>query len=750
MRLSKKIGVLIYTLFWSISFSSYSQEGVDPIIYNIELMEQPFGMLKTNKANSFDSTIIYFTDTLSLPFFDDFCKNRIQQYNGSVTDPGIESEVYFSLLDSVGTAFPAGTMFTRSQTFKRVYDANLGTTTIINFPSREIRYSNLAVYPPVYEDVTVYPPYYIYDTIGIPNIPDTIYIPGADLVQATATQFFLNIQEPSALWLDDEAYHNYRFAVDPWSLGVMTFDGTDSKGYPYAIGTTITGYADHLTSKPIDLSGYSEADSLYISFLYQMEGFGDVPEDIDSLILQFKDVSTDQWRRIWAAGGGVGSTPFKMAHIPIKNEIYFTDAFQFRFVNRARLSGALDHINLDYVNVRAFSGMQDTLIEDFAMVYPTKSLLERYSSVPWDHYKNDPSGKMNTDWQIVVRNSYLNGGANITSANGAKVMVYHDAVMDGQFSINGQALVNYNPPSQPIPDYAPRTTYTSYHDISGYQFPTNLPGNHQDFKVVTVANVPVGSNYPPNDTSYSYQTFRNYYSYDDGSAEKAYGPEGTQARLAIQYDPYMADTIIGVDICFVPTVINVTNFLFQLTIWDDNNGRPGAVIYEDNGFNLRQPSYGYGRNGFTTYWTENPVPISGKFYVGWKQLDATRLGVGLDCNTDRKEYTYYSVDFGTTWWQSEIPGSVMVRPIFSTLMNDEMDVPKMERKSFEVYPNPTANSVTIKGELTGSETFVLRDLTGRELRRTQDVSIDLQDEPAGFYFIEVLGAYANTIKVIKR
>lgn len=727
-----------------------AQEAEAPIIYNLELMDSPMGMLKSNVSNSIDSTFVYSTDTLSLPFFDEFSKNKIQTYEASPTDPGVTSEVFYSLLDENDDAFPMGVAFTRVQTFRKIFNVNTGASSTQNFPATIVKYSDLSRYPVTYETVNAYPAYYIYDTVGIVNSPDTIHLSVPDLTQKKATQFFKKISEPNTLWLDDNAYHNYRFAIDPWSLGVMTFDGLDNKGYPYAIGTTTRGYADYLTTKPIDLSNNSLADSLYLSFLYQFEGFGDEPEDNDSLVVQFLNTQTGRWGNVWSKPGRRGDGKFYLAHIPIKNTAYLGNNFQFRVVNYGDLSGALDHFHIDYVHLRAYSGKQDTLIEDFAMVYPTKSLLERYSSVPWDHYRNNPLGKMNTKMEIVVRNSYLNGGANITSANGAKVNVFHNNVAEGNFAINGQAMVGYDPPTQPVPDYAPRTTYTSYHPINGYQFDPNKPGTHQRFEVVTVANVPVGSNFTANDTSVVYQDFRNYYAYDDGSAEKAYGTHGSQSRVAVQFEPYEADTIIGVMINFVPTVKVVTNYLFQVFIWKDNNGKPGEVIYEDNSFNLRQPSYGYGRNAFVEYWTEVPVFVTGKFHIGWKQLDAPILGVGLDKNNDQSQYTSFSIDNGSTWTASEISGSLMVRPIFSTSMNDEMSVPVIEKQSYIAYPNPTFDKVTIKGEFTGVEQFVLRDLTGREIQRTTEPTMDLTNEPIGIYFIQVEGAYANTIKVVKR
>ena len=184
-----------------------------------------------------------------------------------------------------------------------------------------------------------------------PNDPDTIWIPDAEIFQDSATQFFAPVSDQQKIWLDSYAFHNYTMAYNPWSIGVATFDGLDENGFPYAIGTTTSGPADYLTSKPIDMSGVSSADSVYFSFLYQAQGLCDAPEAGDSLYLQFYEKGTDQWNDIWTGGGLTADTSFDFAHILIDSSIYFNDYFQFRFYNRGGLSGSLDHYHLDYVNV---------------------------------------------------------------------------------------------------------------------------------------------------------------------------------------------------------------------------------------------------------------------------------------------------------------------------------------------------------------------------------------------------------------
>lgn len=157
-------------------------------------------------------------------------------------------------------------LFTNQATFRRIYNATTSTTNDIPFSDTLIKVGNLMQYPVVYNTLSLYPPYYIYDTIGIPDISDTIWITNPAYFQDSARQFFQTITDSSKIWIDHFAYHNYRFGVNPRSLGVATFDGLNENGYPYQIGTNVTNYGDKLTSKPINMGNYDASDSVYFSF----------------------------------------------------------------------------------------------------------------------------------------------------------------------------------------------------------------------------------------------------------------------------------------------------------------------------------------------------------------------------------------------------------------------------------------------------------------------------------------------------
>ena len=697
------------------------------------------------KIGTIDSSFIYSTDTVGLPFFDDFTTNKIQQYIPDFSSSLATSELYYYLIDQA-TALPLANdlFFTNQVTFHRYFDPAEGTFTDTIFTPQAINIADFSSYPVDYEPVDLYPPYYIYDTLGPGDESDTVWIQNPPFFQDSARQFFLPVSDPSLLWVDNYVYHNYRFGDHPRTLGVMTFDGLDESGYPYAIGTTSSGYADVLTSKPIDLSGMSPADSVYISFIYQPQGFGDEPESTDSLLLEFFDSSNNQWNRIWGDTGR-NVSPFRIVHLPLTGNNYFTDAFQFRFRNYGGLSGSLDHFHLDMVYLREATppAYIDTVFKDFSFVYPVNSLLNDYTSVPWDHYKESIDNKMSAAMEVVV----FNGSSGPENYQDGAVEISYAGVSEGDFILQGFTLAE-----QQI-NYAALDFATSYHDLkSGYEFPRDLSGVYEEFDVRVNASAQY-PNYEPNDSTAFTQGFYNFYSYDDGSAEAAFGPTGAQARLAIHFEAYQPDSLIGVKLCFVPSVNDVSNKLFLLTVWDDENGEPGAVLYEDDVFNPRNPTYSQDKNQYLDYYFIDTmkVPVGNSFFIGWRQLDPERLNLGFDRNIDQSDEIFYSVNGGVSWLVSPFSGSAMVRPIFSTQMDASLGLIEPETESIQIliFPNPVRDEVFIKNAGESLNEKLLLDAAGRVLMSTMEDSFDLQTLDSGIYFISVPQHSEKRYKVIK-
>ncbi|MFM6945819.1 MAG: T9SS type A sorting domain-containing protein [Flavobacteriales bacterium] len=731
----------LFVVIGSLSFAQGIEMG--PVTRNFQLAERPQQLKST--TNLIDSTFFYTPDTLSLPFFDEFSSDKFQKYIVDYSAPGLTQQQFYQLLDPLNLqALPSTTAFTDQATFRRIFDITTSSYTDSIFPTVAVKVGDFTAFPIVYQTLNLYPPYYIYDTIGVPDTPDTVWVQNPSFIQDQATIFFSTLNDPNALWLDNFAYRNARFAVNPRSLGVVTFDGLDQYGFPYAIGTSLTNTADYLHSKPLDLSPYTAEDSLYFSFLVQPQGFGDIPESSDSLIVEFYAKDLDQWIWIWSMPGDTVK-PFQVVHIPVTNAQFFKKGFQFRFRNYGALSGSLDHFHIDYVHLRAQSDIADTLFKDFAWVYPINTLLETYTAVPWDHYKASTTNHMSSAVSVSIHNGSSNPENNSTagqinySYNGT---VQASAGMPGFVLSNGQL------------NYAPQTTYNSDHDLSAIPFATNLPGDEQVFRVKgsIAAQFP---NLGLNDTTGFYQSFSNFYSYDDGSAEAAFGPTGAQARLAIQFDAYEPDSLLGLAIHFVPSVTDVSSKLFLISVWSNENGHPGQLLYEDDVFFPRTPAYGNDRDIFVNYFFPDTQKISvpESFFVGWRQLDPERLNLGLDRNIDHSDKVQYSVDGGFTWYTSPFEGSAMLRPIFSTALDASLGVANLNtpKPQWSCYPNPSSGIVNfVVPQQFENNLIQISNMQGQVVGQSMGAEFDTTSLPDGIYMLQCLGSNMTPLKLIVR
>ena len=109
-------------------------------------------------------------------------------------------------------------------------------------------------------------------------------------------------------------------------------------GYPYDWSSpSATGLSDVLTSKPINLLG--TVGDVYFSFLYQGGGIGEVPDQFDSLTLEFWSPVTSQWFSVWNTTGSSSST-FTQVLFEVSSAQYKQDGFQFRFKSYGSLTGS--------------------------------------------------------------------------------------------------------------------------------------------------------------------------------------------------------------------------------------------------------------------------------------------------------------------------------------------------------------------------------------------------------------------------
>jgi hypothetical protein len=209
--------------------------------------------------------------------------------------------------------------------------------------------------------------------------------------------------------------------------------------------------------------------------------------------------------------------------------------------------------------------------------------------------------------------------------------------------------------------------------------------------------------------------------------------------VALKYHAYEADELGGVAMLFnqVYDSLNL-GYYFTLLVWDDLDGRPGRVIWEDE--EDHTPAYSGSYPGFTRYNFSRPVPVDGTFYVGWRQYNEYLLNVGLDLNNRPSSVMFYN--FQGQWESSEAPGVIMCRP-FLYREPTHIGNPDEEASILHIYPNPTRDRIHViwPGPMNSDEVRLeLFDASGRTvaLFRTRSDSYDLSSLQPGIYFIRAL------------
>jgi len=200
-------------------------------------------------------------------------------------------------------------------------------------------------------------------------------------------------------------------------------------------------------------------------------------------------------------------------------------------------------------------------------------------------------------------------------------------------------------------------------------------------------------------------------------------------------------------------VTDLSNKLFLLTVWDDNGGEPGEVIYQDDLFFPRQPSYDYNAEMFTDYMfiDTQKVHVGGTFYIGWRQFDPDRLNVGLDANVINNDKTFYSIDGEVSWDQSNIEGSIMINPIFSTSFDTVLGLESQkieDEVQIKIYPNPSSNFLNIESDIEIKKVELI-NIQGQKIVETNQSQLDLTDIPNGIYFLRVNDVH-GPFKIIKK
>ena len=578
-------------------------------------------------------------------------------------------------------------------------------------------------------------------------------------------------------WEGFQVYVNDHFAIDPPSIGVATFDGLNSAGQAYNPDAPDQASlpVDTLTSRPIDLNGLRDVDSVVLSFFYQATGRGEQINAQDSLVLEFladsvvaylsparEQIDTilrNQWLPVWSRQGPRPRDQFNYVSLQVpfdSSRAFYHEGFRFRFRAFGSATGAGDHWHLDYLTLdKGRESNAEPFYNDIAVYRRPLGFLTEYTRIPLSHYNEDPGRFFRQTDTLYVRN--LRNTAQ-TIRNG---ITFRDVDTDQDlqrttdisslFDESGGLGLNYalKGPNASAPVFLSRDKAV-------------LEMEHR----VNIGS-PTGDSRPENDTLRFRQILAYDYAYDDGSAESSLGFREVrdEARFALKFVPAKSDQLQGVGLMFNQFLGPVVGQTFDINIWtaiaeegpDDNDEL--AYAFEDV-----EVSFPNDNNGFAYFELPDPVRVRANqaFYIGWSQTEDFRLLIGLDKNyVDFKppgqnanslpfhpEMFFFVSDRWNRVPDTVFRGAPMIRAYMADETipdnpNPDLDkTPDDEEARFVLAPNPVrGTTVGLEAQASAGRYDILTP-AGALLRTGRyeegNNSLDLSGLQTGLYLIRLI------------
>ena len=361
--------------------------------------------------------------------------------------------------------------------------------------------------------------------------------------------------------------------------------------------------------------------------------------------------------------------------------------------------------------------------------------------MPWDHYKVNPEEFMGDSAYTVLRNNDTtevptNFSLQINDYTGAErfdVLSSTATVNPGRICGNETNSCNVIGGSSNLRS-----------DISTLvtQFPTDQEVTFDSTYFELQFTIGPNDNLPGNDVRVEKQEFYNYYAYDDGTAESAYGLGELEnvGRVAVKYNIKKTDVLRSIQLYLNPVAFDLSNEPVQLAVWTGNE-EPGDTLWTSPSLNLNYTEH---INYFYHYFLDRELQVNegSNIFVGWIQQPATnqKFSVGFDKRSDNSDKVFYNLS--NSWNQSSIPGSIMIRPVFGQAY-DWVGVNDADnQEELLVYPNPSNGQVFIQERYAGqlrSAGIQVYDMSGRTVHQQvgYNGSLRLGTLQSGIYILRV-------------
>ncbi|MCB2408075.1 T9SS type A sorting domain-containing protein [Hymenobacter lucidus] len=533
---------------------------------------------------------------------------------------------------------------------------------------------------------------------------------------------------------------NNRFVLAPPSRGAVTFDGLKSNGQPYGSFFSDT---DTLTSQPIDLSGLSAADNVYLSYFWQAGNIFSAPTAASSsrqifLQLEFLD-NTGSWRQIWIQRSQGVRTGFRQLLFPVTEARYLHAGFRFRFHssgNQSNVDGD-DAWSIDYVRLDRNRSAADSTNRDIATSRPLGSLLKRYTAMPvWQYNANPtPSNELNDVIGTTVNNlgpgpagtpvnwfgrlQVLPTGTVTTTASGGKSLDPH--TRQTPISVDARTLAIPLTPEEKVLRH-------SIYLLTGE----------------TAASATVR-----NDTITRVTELKNYYAYDDGTPEATLSIErfstGAPRYRAYRFDLNKPDQVRSLRI--YPILPAAAGRVITANVWDDQSGTPAAQPKATQSITI--PATLPAGQSYIDIIFAAPVPVSGTFYLGYGHgpFGNSVVPFALDLNNAPPAGYFLKSTFGV-WENASFDystvggapaGSIIMRAVMTNNSTVTATTDSQTAAAYSLYPNPSSGLVRVDGRYARAAVLdaLGRPVWAQPVGQLGQPELDLRALAGGVYLVQL-------------
>jgi hypothetical protein len=512
------------------------------------------------------------------------------------------------------------------------------------------------------------------------------------------------------------AYVSNRLASEPLTRGTVTLDGLRANGLPYTPGSaSIYSATDTLTSQPIDLSGYSTASQLYLSYAWQAGTLAGSPVASGGatpvfLTLEFLD-SAGRWNSIWTYNAENKTTRFRQQIFPLDQAVYFHSGFRFRFRASGNRASSRDAFGLDYIYLNNNRTASDTTFQDIATSRGLSSPLQNFTAMPAWQYAASATSPLNPAMTTTVNNLLPSGNPTPISWLGTV-----RELSNGGF---GGTWVTGN---QPLLARARQVVITG--DARSAALPAAGTTRRYRYTLALQTNE-TNPLTLPNDSTYRDLELADYYAFDDGTAESFLTlpaqSSGPTTYFAYPIGAAKNDQVKAVRLAPVFNNIplaqggeNYQNRSVTVAVWADENGQPGATPLATQTGVLTNTLLAAGPV-FVDITFSKPVAVSGRFYIGYGQASGGQfLPYGFDLNNPSTAPQLFYFGQNSQWSQPTLstPGTIMLRAV----MNNNILATQAQQATnaqFSLYPNPAPTGTTVAVSGPAFRRAAVLDVLGR-------------------------------------